>query len=110
MCVARKRGRMRSGPYKSAAYGPAGYVSNSKVSSGPKTFSFSQRRVSGPDFGALPFTPLYLTDDEFAAEIANRTMHGVMHLGWVRHRTGGFHGQMTFSFSQRRVSGPDFGL
>jgi len=41
---------------------------------------------SGPDFDALPFTPLYLIDDEFAAEIANRTMHGVMHLGWVPDR------------------------
>ena len=29
----------------------AGYVANSKVSSGPKTFSLSQRRVSGPVFG-----------------------------------------------------------
>jgi hypothetical protein len=49
---------------------------------------------SGPDFDALPFTPLYLIGDEFAAEIANRTMHGVMHLGWVRDGTGGYHGQM----------------
>ncbi len=49
---------------------------------------------SGPDFEALPFTPLYLTDDEFAAEIANRTMHGVMHLAWVPDETGGFRGQM----------------
>jgi len=48
----------------------------------------------GPDFDALPFTSLYLTDDEFAAEIANRTMHGVMHLGWVPDGTGGHHGQM----------------
>ena len=32
---------------------------------------------SGPDFDALPFTSLYLLDDEWAAEIANRTMHGV---------------------------------
>ncbi|MEJ7569133.1 MAG: hypothetical protein WKF41_12805 [Gaiellaceae bacterium] len=31
---------------------------------------------SGPDFDALPFTSLYLLDDEWAAEIANRTMHG----------------------------------
>ena len=37
----------------------------------------------GRTFDALPFTPLYLIDDEFAAEIANETMHGVMHLGWV---------------------------
>ncbi len=37
----------------------------------------------GPPFDAMPFTPLYQTADEFAAEIANRTMHGVLHLGWV---------------------------
>ena len=49
---------------------------------------------SGPNFDALPFKPLYQIDDEFAAEIANRTMHGVMHLGWVSDGTGGYHGQM----------------
>ena len=49
---------------------------------------------SGPDFDALPFTPLYLTDDEFAAEIANRTMHGVMHLSWVPDGDGTYRGQM----------------
>ena len=49
---------------------------------------------SGPDFDALPFTSLYLLDDEWAAEIANRTMHGVMHLAWVPDETGGYRGQM----------------
>ena len=49
---------------------------------------------SGPHFGALPFTSLYLLDDEWAAEIANRTMHGVMHVGWVADGTGGYRGQM----------------
>jgi Protein of unknown function (DUF2867) len=49
---------------------------------------------SGPDFAALPFTSLYLFHDEWAAEIANRTMHGVMHVGWVRDATGGYRGQM----------------
>jgi Protein of unknown function (DUF2867) len=49
---------------------------------------------SGPDFDALPFTPLYLLDDEFAAEIANRTMHGVMHLGLVPEQAGGYRAQM----------------
>ena len=39
--------------------------------------------TSPPAFAVLPFTSLYLTGDEFAAEIANRTMHGVLHLGWV---------------------------
>jgi hypothetical protein len=47
---------------------------------------------SGPD---LPrFSSLYLLDDEWAAEIANRTVHGVIHLGWVRDGTGGHRGQM----------------
>ena len=36
---------------------------------------------SGPDL--RHFTSLYLLDDEWAAEIANRTVHGVMHIGWV---------------------------
>jgi hypothetical protein len=52
------------------------------------------RENPGPDFDALPFTSLYLLDDEWAAEIANRTMHGVMHLGWVPDGTGGYRGQM----------------
>jgi hypothetical protein len=49
-----------------------------------------------PDFDTLPFTPLYLTGDEFAAEAANETMHGVLHLGWVPDGDGGggYHGQM----------------
>ena len=41
------------------------------------------RAAAGPEFESLPFTSLYLTDDEFAAEIANQTMHGILHLGWV---------------------------
>jgi hypothetical protein len=49
---------------------------------------------SVPDFDALPFTSLYLLGDEFAAEIANQTMQGVMHLGWVPDGTGGYRGQM----------------
>jgi hypothetical protein len=49
---------------------------------------------SGPDFDALPFTSLYLLEDEWAAEIANRTMHGVMHIGWVPDAAGGFGAQM----------------
>jgi hypothetical protein len=48
----------------------------------------------GPDFEALPFTSLYLTDDEFAAEVANRTMHGVMHIGRVSEQAGDVRVQM----------------
>jgi hypothetical protein len=46
------------------------------------------------DFGAHLFTPLYVTDDEFALEIANQTVHGVMHVGWVPEGTDGYRGQM----------------
>jgi hypothetical protein len=49
---------------------------------------------SGPDFDALPFKPLYLTDNELAAETANRTVHGVMHLGWIQDATGGYRAEM----------------
>ncbi|MCW2561644.1 MAG: hypothetical protein JWQ31_204 [Mycobacterium sp.] len=46
------------------------------------------------DFDAHLFSPLYITDDEFALEIANQTVHGVMHVGWVPDGTGGYRGQM----------------
>jgi len=49
---------------------------------------------SGPNSGPLPFRSLYLLDDEWAAEIANRTVHGVLHVGWVRDGAGGYRGQM----------------
>jgi Protein of unknown function (DUF2867) len=49
---------------------------------------------TGPAFDTLPFTPLYLLDDEWAAEIANRTVHAVMHLSWVQDGSGAYRGQM----------------
>ena len=41
-----------------------------------------------------PFTPLYLTHDEWAAEIANRTVHGIVHIGWVADGDGAHRGEM----------------
>jgi Protein of unknown function (DUF2867) len=52
------------------------------------------RDSPGPKFEAMPFDPLYLTADEFAAETANRTMHGVLHLGWVADEAGAHRAQM----------------
>ena len=49
---------------------------------------------SGPDFEALPFTSVYLLYDEWAAEIANKTVHGIMHISWVEDGDGGYRGQM----------------
>jgi Protein of unknown function (DUF2867) len=52
------------------------------------------RDAQKPEFDALPFSSLYLIDDEFAAEIANRTVHGVMHIGRVPDASAGFRAQM----------------
>lgn len=43
---------------------------------------------------ALPFRPLYATADEWAAEAANRTMHGVLHLSWVPDGDGLYRGRL----------------
>ena len=51
-------------------------------------------RPSGPSPDDLPFSPLYMTGDECALEIANETVHGVLHLGWVPDIGRGFRGQM----------------
>ena len=48
----------------------------------------------GPDLVSVPMTSLYLTENEWAAEMANRTVHSVMHIGWVPDGTGGHRGQM----------------
>jgi hypothetical protein len=45
-------------------------------------------------FVSLPFASLYLTDLEFAAELSNRTVHGVMHMGWVELGEGSYQAQM----------------
>ena len=44
--------------------------------------------------GSQPFTPLYRTDNEWAGELSNRTVHAVMHLVWVDQGDGRYQGQM----------------
>jgi Protein of unknown function (DUF2867) len=48
----------------------------------------------GPDLSGAPHSSVYLTDNEWAAEMANRTVHAVMHIGWVPDEAGGYRGQM----------------
>jgi hypothetical protein len=49
----------------------------------------------GPDPGSVPMTSLYLTEDEWATEMANRTVHSVAHRlgprrdGWLPRADGG---------------------
>lgn len=50
--------------------------------------------VADPRFDSLPFEPLYRTDVEFAAEVSNQTVHGVIHLAWVDQGEGRYQGQM----------------
>ncbi len=50
--------------------------------------------ASDLEFRSLPFTPLYRTDVEFAAEFSNRTVHGVLHLAWVDRGAGRYDGQL----------------
>jgi hypothetical protein len=54
-----------------------------------------------PSFGSLPFVPVYRTDDEFAAELSNRTVHGVLHLAWVQDGQGRYQGQMAIYVKPR---------
>lgn len=48
----------------------------------------------GQETAGFPFTSLYLLKDEWAAEMANKTVHTVMHMSWVQDGNGGYRGQM----------------
>jgi hypothetical protein len=59
----------------------------------------------GPDVRSVPgreemdgppvFSSVYQTHDEWAAELSNKTVHSVMHIGWVQDDSGsGYHAQM----------------
>ena len=50
--------------------------------------------VDGLTYDHLPFVPLYRTETEYAAEVSNATVHGVMHLAWVPVGPGRYQGQM----------------
>jgi len=56
-------------------------------------------------FVSLPFVPLFRTDVEFAAELSNRTVHGVMHLAWVAEGNGRYQGQMAVYVKPRGALG-----
>jgi hypothetical protein len=60
------------------------------------------------DFGSTPLVPLYLIDTEFAAELSNRTVHGVMHLAWVNQGEGRYQGQMAVYVKPRGPFGKGY--
>ncbi|MEV6431225.1 DUF2867 domain-containing protein [Nocardia sp. NPDC051463] len=53
------------------------------------------RAIRGTDMRAVPFESVFQTHDEWVAESANKTVHVLMHLGWVSDGDGGYHAQMT---------------
>ena len=56
-------------------------------------------------FESVPFVPLYKIEDELAAEVSNKTVHGVMHLGWARQEDGTYQGQMAVYVKPRGAFG-----
>jgi hypothetical protein len=52
------------------------------------TMGDALRRIAGG------FTPIYRTQDEWAAEISNATVHGVLHLAWVAQPGGAYRAHM----------------
>ena len=66
------------------------------------------RDTARPDFDPLPVTTLYMNGDELAGEVANRTVHGVLHLGWVGDRSGGYRGQMAILVKRNGLLGAGY--
>ncbi|MGW7346799.1 DUF2867 domain-containing protein [Streptomyces sp. NPDC054854] len=48
----------------------------------------------GPDFELVPLRSVYQADTEWVAEMANKTCHVLMHIGWVPDGAGGYRGEM----------------
>jgi uncharacterized protein DUF2867 len=61
--------------------------------------------AAGFAFGSLPFVPLYRLDREAAAEISNKTVHGVAHLSWVELDDGRYEGRMAVYVKPRGALG-----
>ncbi|WP_028050987.1 DUF2867 domain-containing protein [Cellulomonas sp. URHD0024] len=49
----------------------------------------------GPDSKVLPFRSVFQTHDEWVAETANGTVHGLVHIGWVRGAGDVYSAQLT---------------
>jgi hypothetical protein len=56
-------------------------------------------------FERLPVVPLYRTDTEFAAEVSNKTVHGVLHLAWVEQTDGRYRVHMAVYVKTRGAFG-----
>ena len=51
------------------------------------------------------FVPIYRSDAEYAAEISNATVHGVLHLAWVEQPDGRYRGRLSVYVNPRGALG-----
>ena len=65
----------------------------------------ANRPVIGDALRQAGVVPLYRTDNEWAAEISNATVHGVLHLAWVDQGEGRYRGQMGIYVKTRGTLG-----
>lgn len=56
-------------------------------------------------FRVAGLVPLYRTDDEWAGEISNSTVHGVLHLAWVEQGNGRYSAQLAIYVKARGALG-----
>ena len=65
----------------------------------------------GETAGQLPFRPVYRTEDEWALELSNSTVHAILHLGWVPRGNDSYSGQMGIYVKPRgRLGAPYMSL
>jgi len=74
-----------------------------------------KKTVPDPRDTAQKFLPLYRTDNEWAAELSNRTVHAIQHLVWIDEGSGRYRGQLGVYVKPRGwvwlvLSGPDRAL
>jgi len=54
------------------------------------------------------FVPIYRTDTEYAAELSNATVHGVLQLTWVEYQTDRYHGRLAVYVKPRGLFGSTY--
>ena len=56
--------------------------------------------------GEAPFRPIFRTENEWALELSNSTVHAVLHLGWALQEDRTYRGQMGVYVKTRGWFGP----
>jgi hypothetical protein len=77
---------------------------SSQTSLAPRVPADLQGSADDIRFEHLPFVSLYRTTDEYAGEVSNRTVHGVIHLAWVN-KGDRFQAQMAVYVKPRGLLG-----